>query len=75
MPNPNPRRGPYSGAGRMAGRQRRRFAKEESVVHYLGDGKQGAEQVAFIQQLLNKSDPAFLKKVIGLLNARGKRFE
>jgi hypothetical protein len=59
----------------MAGRQRRRFSKEESVVHYLGDGKQGAEQVAFIQQLLNKSDPAFLKKVIGLLNARGKRFE
>jgi hypothetical protein len=51
-------------------RKFRRHAKEWTVADFLGRGKQGAEQVAYIQQLLNPSDPSMLNKLTGLLQNR-----
>lgn len=51
-------------------REFRRHAKEWTVADFLGRGKQGAEQVAWIQQLLNPSDPSMLNKLVGLLEKR-----
>ena len=51
-------------------RKYRRRAKEASVSSFLGTGKQGPEQVAYIQQLLNPSDPSMLNKLVGLLQNR-----
>jgi len=51
-------------------RKFRRSAKEWSVADFLGRGKQGAEQVAYIQQLLNPSDPSMLNKLVSLLQNR-----
>lgn len=51
-------------------RKFRRNAKEWSVADFLGTGKQGAEQVAYIQQLLNPNDPSMLNKLVSLLQNR-----
>ena len=51
-------------------RKFRRNAKEWSVADFLGTGKQGAEQVAYIQQLLNPDDPSMLNKLVSLLQNR-----
>jgi hypothetical protein len=51
-------------------RASRRQAKEWSVTDFLGRGKQGAEQVAFIQQLLNPQNKKFVEKIARMLGKR-----
>ena len=54
-------------------RESRRKAKEWSVADFLGRGKQGPEQVAFIQKLLNPDNKEFVRKIAELLKRRAAR--